>query len=529
MLADTVTGCNLEGFARFEIHPVKKTGSQQYGLDSLAYFKHLAKEPEKSKTLIKVLHVAAECYPAAKAGGLGDVVGALPKYLCQAGVRTAVVIPRYGVKWMQDKHIEEVHQGMVRLHDVYVPYRIGEIMYTDLGYALYVVDVPGLFDRNGIYADAVTGYPYSDEVERYLVFQQAVLQWVSSWLELPSVLHCHDHHTGLIPFFTRYCPEFERLRSLPTVFTIHNGQYHGAFSWRNMHLLPYFYAEARGLLDWADTINPLATGIKCCWRLTTVSPNYLNELMQSANGLEGLIRQEAGKASGILNGIDTQVWDPATDPMITYPLGDKIGDYKKQNKIDLARRYHIRMDLPLFTFIGRLVNEKGADLLPDLIYRYFETGRKASFFVLGSGNPYLKDAFLKMRHELFSFFDASIEYNEALAHQLYAASDFLLMPSRVEPCGLNQLYAFRYGTVPIVRAVGGLWDTVPDAGDPGGAGFRFMQFSVDDALDALVRATNLYFHEPSLRGLRKRIMQLDYSWEKSTDTYIQLYKSISTL
>jgi starch synthase len=479
--------------------------------------------------LIKILHLAAECYPAAKAGGLGDVVGALPKYQQKAGYNTAVVIPLYHLKWMFNQRFEEVHSGYVRVHDVYHSYSIQLVPDAALGFNFYMVHVPGLFDRNGIYADAESGFPFRDEVDRYLVFQQAVLQWVNHWEQLPDIIHCHDHHTGLVPFMMRYCPEFKRLETTPSVFTIHNGQYHGAFSWTQMHKLPYFYTGAAGMLDWANTINPLATGIKCCWKLTTVSPNYLRELMGSANGLEGLFRQEAGKAHGVLNGIDQDVWDPATDPMVTYPFKGDISEFKKQNKLEIARNYSVSMQRPLFTFIGRLVNEKGADLLPDLIYRYLQTGREACFFVLGSGNPWLKDSFLRMRHELFNFFDASIEYNERLAHQLYAGSDFLLMPSRVEPCGLNQMYAFRYGTIPIVRAVGGLWDTVPDAGDPEGRGFRFLQFSVDDALDALIRASNLYYHQTSLDGLRERIMSLDFSWERSAEEYINIYKTISKL
>ncbi len=484
----------------------------------------------KHYALIKVLHVSAECYPAAKSGGLGDVVGALPKYQCRLGTRSAAVIPKYYNKWIMSQQYKEVHYGNVRLHDQYYHFSVQEVQDHDLGYPLYVVDIPGLFDRPGIYADPYNGYPYGDEVKRYLAFQQSVLRWVQSWETLPSVLHCHDHHTGLIPFFVKFSPEFERLQQLPTVFTIHNGQYHGAFSWTQQHLLPYFYADRGGWIEWQNTINPLAAGIKCSWRMTTVSPNYLQELMQSSSGLESLIRQEAVKSVGILNGIDTDVWNPSKDPMIAHPYKRSVDKFKAENKKVLAEEFNLQEDLPLFTFIGRFAKEKGADLLPDLIYRYLQTGRRACFFVLGSGDRELKNRFMGMRHDLFSFFDASIEYNEALAHQLYAGSDFLLMPSRVEPCGLNQLYSFRYGTIPVVRAVGGLWDTVIDAGEPEhGRGFRFLQFDVDDALDALIRASALYYHKKSLTGLRRRIMKLDFSWERSANEYIELYKSITSL
>lgn len=475
---------------------------------------------------MKVLHISAECYPAAKAGGLGDVVGALPKYLNKAKIDTAVVLPKYHTKWMMQQTFTEVYRGTIRLHQHFIPFAIELVNNEDLGYKMYVANIPGKFDRPGVYADPGGGY-YSDELERSLSFQHAVLNWLNWMEQKPALLHCHDHHTGLIPFLVKYSLEFNSLTNIPTVFTIHNGEYHGAFSWRNVHLLPPFYSNHSGLIDWDDAINPLAAGIKNSWKLTTVSPSYMEELRHKSNGLEWLLNNERPKSVGIINGIDSQVWDPKTDPFIAHKLGRSLAKYKAANKAALHQRFHLNEDLPIFTFIGRLVREKGAELLPDMISRYLYDGHRGAFIVLGSGDRRLQDIFLSMKAHFGGHFDAAIEYNEGLAHQLYAGSDFLLMPSRVEPCGLNQLYAMRYATVPIVRSVGGLRDTVSDISEKNGRGIRFDHYHVNDAYHALIRATSLYEDQKSFSALQKRIHKLDFSWEQSAAQYLNIYQQLT--
>lgn len=477
---------------------------------------------------MKVLHISAECYPAAKAGGLGDVVGALPKYLNKIGVSTGVIIPKYGTRWINEHQFTPIYRGAVRLHNYYVPFTIEKAQDDSLGFPLFVANIPGKFDRPGIYADP-NGWGYGDEVERALCFQQAVLQWIVNSPGRPAILHCHDHHTGLIPFMVKYCPDYQTLAQTPTVFTIHNGTYHGAFSWSKMYLMPLFIGEARGMLDWANTINPLAAGIKCAWRVTTVSPNYLEELKQSSNGMEWLFAHEQHKSQGILNGIDAQVWDPRTDEFIVKKLNSDIAQFKADNKHALTHRFTINPDLPIITFIGRLVGEKGADLLPDLFSQVLHSGMRINILVLGTGERHVMEAFARMRGQFHGRFDASLEYNEGLAHQLYAGSDYLIMPSRVEPCGLNQMYAMRYGTIPVVRSVGGLRDTVPDIGEPDGSGrgIRFDNFSIEDASMAIYRAAELYFnHHGIFTSTRERIMQIDFSWERAAGRYIDMYNEM---
>ena len=475
---------------------------------------------------MKILHISAECYPAAKAGGLGDVVGALPKYLNHGGHETAVVIPKHATKWMYGQSFKEVMRGTVRLGWYHAPYIIEECMNFSLGFPLYVVNAPQYFNRSGIYTES-NGEGYGDDVLRWLTFQQAVIHWVLGMERQPDVLHCHDHHTGLIPFMVKYCPEYSDLKDIPTVFTIHNGQYQGAFSWRTAQELPYFDAAAAGLLEWTGMINPMASAIKCCWAFTTVSPGYMDELRHNSGGLEWLINNEAPKSRGILNGIDTEVWDPRTDEMLAWRLGDSMSDYKKANKHAICQRFQIREDLPLFTFIGRLVGEKGADLLPGMIGQFLYEGAQACFVVLGTGEVSISEACLSMKRHFTGYFDTFIGYNEALAHQLYAGSDFLLMPSRVEPCGLNQMYAQRYGTVPVVRAVGGLRDTVVDISNEQSSGIRFDGMTIEEAKYSLYRALALY-HEPNrMYDIRRRMMSIDHSWEKSAEEYIGIYEAIN--
>lgn len=476
---------------------------------------------------MQILHISSECYPAAKAGGLGDVVGALPKYLNKAGMQTAVVIPKYHTKWLMKQEYREVHRDSIRLHDTRVDFAVQAVENVDLGYDLYVVDIPGKFDRSGVYLDE-NGRAYSDELERYICFQQAVLTWVRNFEVKPRILHCHDHHTGLIPFMVKHSPDFNMLANVPTVFTIHNGAYHGAFSWNNAHLLPYFDAEAKGLLEWGGIINPLAAGIKSSWAFTTVSPGYLNELRGDSNGLEDLINSEIGKSQGILNGIDNNVWDPKTDKYLQFHQKRSMEKFKEENRKEVLKHFRLSPELPIVTFIGRLAREKGADLLPNLIKTAIHSGIQANFMVLGTGDPGIHQVFHHMKHEYRGRFDAALEYNEGLARLLYAGSDFLLMPSRVEPCGLNQMYACRYGTIPIVRSIGGLRDSIPDIGEAHGQGrgIRFDQFSIEDAMLAVYRATEVYKDKATLKAIRKRITAVDFSWENSAGTYMQIYNRL---
>lgn len=494
----------------------------------------LGKRNQPFYAMIQVLNISAECYPAAKTGGLGDVTGSLPKYLTDAGVLSATIIPKYSTKWINNARWVTVFQGQVWCNWRQYYFEVQQLEGNALGFPLFVVHLPALFDRPGIYNDA-SGAPYSDELTRTVTFQQAVLEWLMSfpWHDRPRVLHCHDHHTGLIPWMVKYCPQYQQLAPIPTVFTIHNGQYQGAFSWKNAAVLPPYEPGTGTILDWNGAVNPMAGAIKTAWAVTTVSNSYLYELHQSSLGLEPLMRQEWRKERGIVNGIDATVWDPRTDPMIQHHLtsleAESVGQFKQQNKAVLCEKFGLPQEWPLISFIGRMVGEKGSDLLPEVFRRFLQSGARVSFLVLGTGEAWTQDQFRRLAYEFNGRINVVIDYNEALSHQIYAGSDFLIMPSRVEPCGLNQMYSMRYGTIPIVRSVGGLKDTVPDIGEPdqSGRGIRFDHFNVEDAAYAVYRAASLWHNNPDIvAALRQRIMALDFSWENAIARYIEVYNAI---
>ncbi len=467
-----------------------------------------------------ILHVSAECYPAAKVGGMGDVVGALPRYLYGGAVSVPVVIPWYDNDFFRSHSFTEIYRGKFRMLGIH-QYHVLRENNNVLGFPLHAIAIAHLLDTP-------LPYGYENDTERHLAFQIAVASWLTSWEKLPDVVHCHDHHTALLPFFFLHAFAFNRLRNVPTVLTVHNGGYQGWISWEKEYLLPAYDIDHRGLLEWNHSINALACGIKCCWRFTTVSPTYLEEL-KSEPELGKLIQDEASKGYGILNGIDDSVWNPTTDGYLDiHYTAETAEDGKRQNKESLCRSFGMNADVPLVIYIGRLLPEKGADLLADSIFRFhYEAGPAASFLLLGSGLTQVEQSFRSLAASLPGMVNCYIGYNEALAHRMYAAADFLLMPSRSEPCGLNQLYGLRYGTVPIVRSVGGLKDSVIDVGDPGGFGIRFEQPSVEDICSSLHRARALYAQPNRLAEIRKRIMKFDHSWTIAAQNYLALYRAIA--
>ncbi|MDA3614657.1 glycogen synthase [Polluticaenibacter yanchengensis] len=471
---------------------------------------------------MEIIHVSAECYPVAKAGGLGDVVGALPKYQNRLGHVAKVVMPKYKVKFLDQNEFELVHESATYIGSYWFRYHILKEKTNKLGFDLYLIGIDGLTDRELIYG-------YDDDSERFLAFQIACLHWINQWAHVPDVVHCHDHHTGLIPFMMKYSYGLSKISGVRTVFTIHNGQYQGWMGWDKKYLLPDYDNWKGGLLEWNHMINPLASAVKCSDVVTTVSPSYMEELRHQANGLEKLFEYERGKCLGILNGIDNEYWDPRSDAMLNTNYDAKsfkLG--KAANKAAICKTFGFNEEYPLFIFIGRLVGEKAAEILPESINRaIWEHDGKISILVLGSGDSNLERRLTDMKETYKGIYNCYIGYNESLAHNLYAAADFLLMPSRVEPCGLNQMYALRYGTIPMVRNTGGLKDTVIDIGtaDFKGYGIVFNNPTVEDLVIAINRAVGWYGNNNDiLEAVIPRIMAIDNSWERSAKKYIDIYK-----
>jgi starch synthase len=468
---------------------------------------------------MKILHTSFECYPIAKVGGLADVVGSLPKYQNDLGYESNVIMPYYDNAFFKKKKLKTEFTGVFKLKNELYNYSISTIVIKSTRVTTYIVQVEGLLDRENVYG-------YDDETKQYIGFQLAVLNWLCASDKSFDVIHCHDHHTSLIPFMINYCDDYLKLKYTPTVITIHNAQYQGQFSHEEIKLIPTFNFDNVGLLDWYGSINPLAAGIKCSSKVNTVSPSYMAELKERANGLEGLLRSESNKCIGILNGIDTDFWNTEKDNMLAknYKVSNVVSG-KKANKKKICELYDLDVELPLFGFIGRLVGEKSADLLPQAIREALEENDEINVMILGSGHQEIEEQFIELKEEFKGRFNAHIGYDEKLSHLLYAGCDFLLMPSRVEPCGLNQMYSLRYGTIPIVRRTGGLKDTVIDIGD-GGFGICHDQASVWDIKYSIGRAIELYKDVNSFRKIQKAIMKIDNSWTKSAQEYINLYKSI---
>jgi starch synthase len=502
-------------------------------------------------------HIAAEAYPFAKAGGLGDVVGSLPNALAEIGSPSTVWIPFYDIPSLNEAHLTQAWGFSF-------PSAFGtlsaEIFTLDQpkkgGASFFAIKVSTWTDRKGIYIDPESGHGYWDEFQRTLVFQLAALHAIHSYnqrQDLSSdtqIFHCHDHHTALIPFLIEHCGDFDHFKGIPTVLTLHNGQYHGSTDLSKVSLLPAFDPSKQGLLEWDNSLNPLACGIKCAWHVTTVSPSYVEELKRSSNGLEGLMMMEQDKITGILNGIDRQVWDPSTDPHLQAPLKfgrkDSLKRSKELNRQALSQYFTIDPSLPIFAFIGRLVWEKGADILPSVIHTLRGEGVPVNFILLGTGNPEIQHQLTALNTESNpTFIDTRLEYNEGLAHLMYAGSDFLLMPSRVEPCGLNQMYAMAYGSIPMVSHVGGLNDTVlpiPDGlpvkqtktsrssvksyQNPHGFGFVIDDYSVQNVIKTIHRASDFWTQEERRLAWMKANHQVDFSWARSAATTQKVYERI---
>lgn len=465
-----------------------------------------------------IYHLSTECYPVAKVGGLADVVGALPKYQNKIkDIDAKVVMPWYNKPYVQEHDFEIVFDGFIHQADRLLQVQVYKESVNTLGFELFLIKIPGLLDRDNPYG-------YQDESFQFLAFQQGILHWLSAMKIRPDVLHCHDYHTGLVPFMIDYCPEFGFLKGVKTIATIHNGEYQGIMSWSMVNYLPAFEHHKWGLLDWNGNINPLACMIKCATAFTTVSEGYLEELFVSFRGLESLVRDEFSKAYGIINGIDNEVWNPETDTMLDFNYSIKdVHSIKAKNKDQLCKEYNLDSKLPLFAFIGRFATEKGADLLPEVIWKSIkQTYGRLNIIVLGSGNTYLEEK-LKELDKVYANFALDVGYKEHLSHKIYASADFLLMPSRVEPCGLNQMYAMRYGTVPVVSYTGGLRDTVKDI-STGGSGLNFTYPGVEDVIHAMTRALDIYHEEQTMKELIISNMKFDFAWEQSAQKYVTLYK-----
>ncbi|MGQ9746414.1 MAG: glycogen synthase [Candidatus Caldatribacteriaceae bacterium] len=472
---------------------------------------------------MEIILVSSEAYPYAKSGGMGDVVGALWKYLPRFGVKVKLFLPGYPQVI--------VNHSFSREKDLVIPFGGGEtkvqfLEFREESRSFIVVANDHFFRREKL-------YDYSDDPERFIFFSQAVFEYLVRWQESDFVLHCNDWESALLcAYIDRYWPAY-RPRPGKVVFTIHNLAYQGIARgelFRLVNLPGQFFTHE--YLEFYGNINLMKAGILFSHIITTVSPTYAREICspEFGEGLDGLMRAitKKKKVVGIVNGIDTEVYNPATDSLIVQNYDSENLNGKKENKKAFLKRFFSyfsgEISQPLLVFVSRLVQQKGVDLFLENMEEFLAL--PAFFFFLGTGeNRYEK--LLSEAAKNHPNLRVELRFDENLAHFAYAAGDILLLPSLFEPCGISQMIAMRYGTLPIVRRVGGLLDTVIDYPfNPRlSNGFHFERFSSTELLQTIRRSLDIYAnHEALWKRMMINAMESDFSWEKSVKDYLKVYQ-----
>ncbi|MFD2614206.1 glycogen synthase GlgA [Paenibacillus gansuensis] len=471
---------------------------------------------------MKVLFVASEAVPFVKTGGLADVAGSLPKALNAQGADVRVILPKYGD--ISEKLREEMYT--VQSFSVYVNWRqqycgIEEAEHDGVTY--YFVDNQYYFNRQGLYG-------FGDEAERYAFFCRGVLEALPKLGFQPDVIHCHDWQAALIPVFLEAnYRQYEFYKDIRTMFTIHNLKYQGVFGREVLGDILTLNEEHYhpGALEFNGAVSFMKGGIGYSNVITTVSPTYAEEIQTPyfGEGLDGLLRQRSGELYGILNGIDYDQYDPMTDPHLTATYRGALTK-KRLNKTALQARLGLPVDgdVPVISLVTRLVEQKGLDLIHRVLEEILELD--VQLVVLGTGQPYYEALFREAAAKHPEKLSSNLFFSEELARNIYAASDLFLMPSLFEPCGIGQLIAMRYRTVPVVRETGGLKDTVqaynPETGT--GTGFTFHDYNAHEMLYAIQRAVRAFGDKDTWNALNANIGKTDFSWKQSAKQYLQLYK-----
>ncbi len=479
----------------------------------------------QSEQPLKILILAAEIVPFAKVGGLADVVGALPKALQALGHDVRLVMPRYRQVDPNRFHLQPILEAIpvsMGNYQVQVSVCLGEI---GDHIPVYMIDAPRYFDRENIYG-------YTDDGERFILLCRAALETVRALNWSPDVVHCNDWHTGIVPnwMHTVYRDD-PFLSNTASVYTIHNLAYHGIFGYR---LLEVAGVAANGFLypqvaEFGNVVDIMGRGILFADAVTTVSERYAQEILTPTFGekLDHLLRSRRDRLFGILNGIDYQAINPASDPYIHTQFDAHSLDRRIENKVALQQQMHVpvREDVPLLAMISRLTDQKGFDLLGQIIQPLLAQGTQ--FVLLGIGDQHYHEMFQSLASRYPEQIAVFLTFNTELAQRIYAGSDIFLMPSRFEPCGTSQMNAMRYGCVPIVRQVGGLADTVqeydPLSGE--GNGFVFKNYDPWEFFAAVVRSMALYRFKDIWRLLQQRGMEADHSWHASAKRYVEVYRN----
>lgn len=482
--------------------------------------------------------VASEARPFATTGGLAEVLDGLPRALTRLGHLVTIIVPHYRRMATRSPALDDWIERADPPGDralIHLGARAQEVRFArrDVGPGLtaVLVDVPELFARDGLYGS--NGVDYDDNAYRFAVLSRAALEYVRLRGERPSVIHAHDWQTGLVPAYQKMLFSADPvIGGVPAVFTIHNLAFQGLFSASKLPELglPREVLHVQAMEFWGQ-ISFLKAGINFSERLTTVSPTYAREALtpEMGFGFDGVLARRADSFTGILNGIDTDRWNPAADPFLPVPYSAARLAGKLQSKRSLLRTVGLphdesALDRPLIGLVSRLTSQKGYDLIAEATDDLMQLD--VTWVMLGSGESRYEEHWrnLATRHPLRV--SATIGFDDRLEHLIEAGADMFLMPSRFEPCGLNQLNSLRYGTLPIVRATGGLSDTVRDAGAPDGTGFKFADYTPAGLVEAVRRALGTYRKPARWKTMQQAAMREDHSWDVSAREYVKVYRQI---
>lgn len=468
---------------------------------------------------MKVLYAASEALPFIASGGLGDVAGSLPHALRKRLIGCRVVLPMY------DTIKQELKDTMKFITHISVPVAwrrqycgIFEAKYNGVIY--YLIDNQYYFKRDTIYG-------HYDDAERFAFFSRAVLEIIPYIDFKPDIIHCNDWQTALTPvYYSAMYANSPGYENIKTIFTIHNIQYQGVYGKELLEDVLGIPADKASLLEYDGCINFMKGAIECADKVTTVSPSYADEILDPwySHGLDSILNERRYKLRGILNGIDTVGYDPATDKCIKANFSADDISGKKIDKEELQKEMGlpVKPGVPVIGMVTRLVSHKGLDLVKGILDELLATS-EMQLVVLGSGDYEYESYFRWIAEKYPDKVGLRIGFVPELARKIYAGADMFLMPSKSEPCGLSQMVALRYGTVPIVRETGGLRDSITDCGDGKGNGFTFKSYNAHDMLDAIRRALTLYYNG-NWNELVLRALNCDFSWGRSANAYIRLYK-----
>ncbi len=485
-----------------------------------------------------VLFVTSEVIPYSKTGGLADVSNSLPQALNSLSNEVRIITPKYG---QLDERRLQIHE-IKRLKDINLDMAGKKYKYSikssfihgkNTKAQIYLLENQDFFKNKGIYQNIKTKKDFPNNDERYMFFCKAVLEVLEILQWKPDIIHCNDWQTGLIPFFIKTLyKDNPHISDIKTVFTIHNLAYQGNFpksTFKKTDLSEDFFND--NTVKFHDKFSYLKAGIKYADKVTTVSQKYAEEIRtdkEYSSGMEDVLNERKKDLVGILNGIDNSVWNPSFDKVIDYRYTYQEIPLKYENKRELIEKHKLTYDenIPLIGIISRLVDQKGFDLIVDAFDEIMK--ENIQMIILGTGEEKYQKFLLKMKKKYNDKLIIHIGFDEELAHKIEAGSDMYLMPSKFEPCGLNQMYSLKYGTVPIVRNTGGLSDTVTNYKDAKkGNGFLFEKYDAKEMVKTIKTAVNIYQNDRKLwYGLMKNGMALDFSWNLSAKKYMDLYKQI---